>query len=271
MILAKKPLAQTQLWGWENLSKFSSENISINWFWLDNENICVSKLDDSPNLNFRNFDLPRIDWRWFLGHYTRWRKISLDFTVKGETEEIFLEKLNALKQEILKPQSTLAWKRWENFLEIDISPVSVPNVFNNYNITFLKFSVQFETLKPFWQERWYFTNTFLNRTESFTVDITNNWNENSDPVIIFAFKTGISWTDVISVTGNWKEINILETISDNDILEINSETKQVLLNWSEIDFNWSFLQLEPWGNILQFWINWTFDCDINLIHKNNFW
>ena len=155
-------------------------------------------------------------------------------------------------------------------MEIDVTAVSLPNVFNHYNIDFLTFEVNFQTLKPFWEEVNYTTNAFLDTTSSFQSDINNSWNASVNPFVIFVFKTWISGTDTISVETNSKIITVNETISDNDILEINCETKEVLLNWSAIDFEWTFFEIIPWSNIVDFNINWTFDVDLNFIHKNNF-
>ena len=59
-------------------------------------------------------------------------------------------------------------------MEIDVSATSLPNVFNNYNIDFLTFTVNFQTLKPFWEERAYTTDAFLNTTASFSSDVNNS-------------------------------------------------------------------------------------------------
>ncbi len=270
MIFWESTLASVTLWGGSPITTLSFEDLSINGFGLANENICVSKLTDNPNLNLRSFDLPRIDWRGFLGHYTRWRKLDLTLTVKASWASEFRTVLEGLRQQLLKPQSTLTWKMWGEFMEIDVTAVTLPNVFNNYNIDFLTFTVSFQTLKPFWEERTYTTNAFLDTTASFSSDVNNSWNANSNPIAIFVFKTWISWTDTISVSANWKTITVNEAISDSDILEINCETKEVLLNSVAVDFTWSFFELVPGSNIVDFTLNWTFDVDLNFIHKNNF-
>ena len=254
-------------WGWEALISASQDNIVINWFWLQNEYVTTSIIEEDNIIDFTSFDFPKNNGRWLLWYYWRWKRIRLKINIRWDDATDFNNRLDEFRKSIFQSEVNLDIKVNWVVRRIKATCVSSPKVLDFFNITFLNLEVEFETLEPYFYELSYQTSAFLNKTTDFNEEIFNNWTTWADILIYFLFKTWLTWVNDISVTIWSKTINITETIDDNDVLLINWETKEVLLNWSIVDYNWEFPVLEVNSNIINFEINWTYDVDINVLNK----
>lgn len=254
-------------WSWEALITSIQDDIVYNWFWLKNEYISSSFLWEVNQIDLRSFDNPLSNWRGLLWYYKRGKTLTLDITIRWIDIDDFQTRLDNLRGALFQ---------WENNLDIKVNWVirrikalctSSPKELNHYNITFLKTSITFEALEPFFYTLNYQTSSFLNKTSSFDEEVTNQWNAEAETIISYFFKTWISWTDEIEVQIWDNTIIINETISDNDFLKIDWETKTVKLNDVEVDYDWTFPFLSKGSNIVNFSINGTFETDINILNK----
>lgn len=259
--------ASKSFWSWTTLSTASQEDIAINGFWLQNSNIITSFISEDNIIDFENFNFPKSNGRGFLWYYKRWKNITLNTTIKASSKEEFQDLLDELRKQIFKSESLLDIRVNWVIRRIKVNCVSSPKILNHYNITFLKLSINFETLEPFFYELSLQTNTFLNKTANFNEEITNQWTDEVFPTTYFQFKTWLSWVNSVQLKINDSTITVNETINDNDILIIDWEDKTVKLNWVDVDYNWVFPFLWITQNILTFTIAGTWSADINVLNK----
>lgn len=93
-----------------------------------------------------------------------------------------------------------------------------------------------------------------------------NWCKRTDSIFIFntATVTDLSlelWENTIWIT---------ESITDWDIIIIDSENKKVWKNTSELDYTWTFPIMWTWSNFFNFDITWTFDTNVLILNKRNY-
>lgn len=252
---------------WNALLSSIQDDIVYNNFWLQNSKYIISAINEDNNIDFDSFEFPLTNWRWFLWYFQRWKKISFDLLIKWSTNEELNNNIDELRKAIFQPNKNLDIKTNWVVRRIKATCLSNPKSINHYNITFLKTKLDFETLEPFFYKLNYQTNSFLDKTENFTEEITNQWTSEALPIFFITFKNSIVWTNSIEVEIWENSIIINQTINTWDTLIINWETKEVKYNWTIIDYDWVFPYLWVNWNSINFIINWTFTIDIILLNK----
>ena len=259
--------ATQSFWGWSPLLTAAQDDIAINWFWLQNENITSVFQSENNIIDFEKYNFPKSNGRGFLWYYKRWKKILLKCTISWSDPVDFQSRLDEFRKQIFTQQSFLDIRVNWTIRRIKVNCISAPKILNHYNITFLNIDVTFETLDAFFYELSLQTSSFLNKTSSFNEEITNQWSDEVFPQVYFQFKTWLSWVNTVWLQINDSLITINESISDNDILIIDWENKTVTINWVNKDYTWIFPILWNSQNIINFTINWTFEVDINVLNK----
>jgi len=262
-------LATITLWSWPAPIDAIQDDFSINDLWLQNQYICVSNISDNVNVDISSFDRPQINGRWFLSNFKRWRNITLSVTIKWTSKTDMEERLDNLRKEIYKEESILSWKRadWE-YRKIKVNCTNSPEIFNHYNITFLKTDITFESLEPFWYKDSYQSRNITSKTSNFSEEITNEWKAVSDLKIYIIFNTASVTETKVKV--NNEEIIINQSITTGDILLIDWEEKIVSLNGTEIDYSWLFPSMWTSSNFFTYTITWTFDLDTIILNRKNY-
>jgi hypothetical protein len=100
-------------------------------------------------------------------------------------------------------------------------------------------------------------------------DINNEWSEYSYPIINILVNAASS-TNQITITIWDNSIEINKSLSANDIIDINTEEKTVLVNGVSTDFTGKFPRLSAGLNIMNFEANWTFNFDISILFPKNY-
>ena len=255
---------------WDALISASQDNIVVNGFSLQNENIITSFISEWNVVDLTSFDFPKSNWKWLLWYYLRGKNITLKTTVRWSSISDFQNRLDDLRKNLFKSEVNLDIKVDWVVRRIKVNCVAAPKILNNYNITFIQLDITFKTLEPYFYELSNQTSTYLSKTASFNEYIVNEWTILSEPRIYLNFKTWISWTNNISITIWDYTIIVSETIVNNDALVINCEDKTVKINDIWVDYNWLFPFLDTDWNSLNFTINGTFEVDINIINKINY-
>lgn len=104
----------------------------------------------------------------------------------------------------------------------------------HYHNTFIPFSIVFQVNSPFWESL--ILNSFsFNRTTTLQEEIIYTGSATGSPVITISFNSA-SAVNLITVTFGENVLTISGTRSATNIIRIDSETKEVLLNGSTIDY-----------------------------------
>jgi len=276
-MLGSKLLAELLLWWWPLLSgSTTQDDFVFNGYSLNNgttRKVRTSNHDDLWVIDLNLFNTPRNDWWWVLWHFYREKTIILWMTLSADSSIL----LNELVDDFKKNTRETEW-----FLEITINgeirrvKASITGLnFNRkyYQINFIQdIEISFTTIEPFFYKKTEESVTYTWITADFNEEITNNWTVKTEWVFYLIF-----WTWIVSLTSvsilTWEDtITINETITDSDVLIVDSNNKIVTLNWVEIDYDWVFLDLQVWYNPISFDFNgWsTVNCDITVIYKKKY-
>jgi len=268
-MLNESTLNASTLWSGSVPTAASLDDVSINNFWLQNEYIITSNIEDDTITDVSSYNNPQIHGRWFLSNFKRWRNISMQVTIKWDSQLDFLERLDNFRKEIYTEESELSWLRQDGeYRKIKVNCTSNPKIFNSYNLTFLTLDLTFESLEPFWYKESYQSKNITWKTASFTEEITNEWKAVSDVQFYVIVN---SWSLTETSIAIWDtEITITDTISAWDILYINWEEKTVDINGTEIDYSWVFPTMSSSTNFFDYILTWTFEIDTIILNRKNY-
>jgi len=259
-------------WATAFIAGASNDDIIFNWLWMQNANIVTSfKNDDNlPTIELTRFQNPVIDGGWLLARRYTNKQITLRWTIKASTGEELNNLIDVLKQKT----SATEW-----FLDIKINwiyrrtkaTVVSNNLFErkHFNISYVPFEITFETLDPFFYNREDATLTDTWITWNHSTEFAYFWSAPSQPRVYLIFTTA-TWTDEMIFTLNWKKLTVSRDMNDGDILLFDSITKTVKVNWTEIDYAWSFPIIQYGDNLFDFQINGTPLLDITILYATNF-
>lgn len=259
-------------WVQDFISWASTDDIIFNWLWLQNLNITTSfKNDDNlPGIEISKYQNPVVDWGWVLNRRYTSKKISLKWYIKADNET----DLNNLIDIFKLKTSVVEW-----FLDIKVNWIyrrTRATVVSNqildrkhYNITVVPFEITFETLDPFFYNKSDDNFTDAGITGNHSAQFRYYWTAVSQPRVYLIFDTGW-WTDTIVFTLNGKQLTVNQAINDWDVLLYDSITKTVTINWIEVDYVWTFPQIQYWDNLFDFQINWAPLLDITILYAINY-
>lgn len=247
----------------------TTESIAINSLWLVNSNYVVHSISDNVDTELNDFNIPQNNWKWFLSYFKRQRQISLKITIIWSNENDFITLFDNLRKECYKEESTLYWKKWDwERRQIKVNCTSFPRNFEHFNINFLECEIWFTALEPFWYESSRQSRSLSNKTADFSEEISNQWTDVSEPIVYLLFNTATVTDLSLELWEN--TIWITESITDWDIIIIDSENKKVWKNTSELDYTWTFPIMWTWSNFFNFDITWTFDTNVLILNKRNY-
>lgn len=258
---------------WKKITAWAwADDIIFNWFWLQNTNYMITEINvrNMPKINLLTYDNPKNDWWWVLDRFYKQRTITMNWRVKWTDSDDIEDKIDNLKK-------ALSVKTW--YLDFKVKWVyrrilcSLTNSDiidrKHYDIDHWKFKLTFTALDPFRSEKTWSTATFTSVNDEINEDINNEWNLYSNPVFNILVNSATNM-DMISLKIWNNQIIIEKPISTADIIEINTATKEVLINEQSVDFSGKFPRLEAGVNWLNVVANWTFDLDITVLFPKNY-
>lgn len=259
--------------GWKKITAWIwADDIVFNWFWLQNASYMVTEMNvwNMPKINLLTYDNPKNDWWWVLDRFFKQRTISLSGRVKWDSDEDIEDKIDNLKKALSVKTWYLDWKVKWVYRRILCSLTNSDIIDRkHYDIDHWKFKLTFTALEPFWSEKVWNTVVFEWVNDEINEDINNEWSEYSNPIFNILVNSA-SWTNQLKVKIWDNQIIIEKSISTNDIIEINTVTKEVLINEQSVDFSGKFPRLESGVNWLNVISNGTYNLDIAVLFAKNY-
>ena len=237
------------------LGESVSDFYSFDWYGLCNANIKVLRSDikDIPSIDFQTYNAPRVDWWGILAKFYDKKEINMTLWLKAASNSALLTAIDELKYRL----STTWWIFKMNYngvfrqLSATVTSMKFPPIKSNDFVAW-PIEVVMESLEPHFYNTTKETTTIEWITWDTQNEITNSWTVESYPIIYLLFGTGIAGLTSIDLEIGWYTISISETITDSDILIIDSENKNVTLNWTDIDYDWPLPVFDVGTNIFEF-------------------
>ena len=245
------------------------DNISFNSYWLQNEHIITQWewfwLRDYPARRINITDIPQWDWQILNDTFFGWRTISISWVLHTDTSAELDTLIDEFKLKLSFANKLLKHKVNDEIRQINATCNNIS--FWTKEKIYITFDLTFISQDAFWTKTNQDNYLIENMSDNSRIeDITNELKE-AFPFFIFWLK---SWSITeLDVKSNWIWINITETINNWDVLYINWKEKEVLLNWTAIDYDWVFPLFENWSNNVEFTITWTYTADVSIIWANN--
>lgn len=100
-------------------------------------------------------------------------------------------------------------------------------------------------------------------------DVFNAGSEYSNPIINILVNS-TSGTDQLSVQIGKETIKIAKALRADDIIDINTEEKTVVINGKSTDFSGKFPRLQAGLNIMNLKANGVYNLDVSVLFPKNF-
>lgn len=265
-----------------NLNQFNSWIVGITgvisgdityWGYIlhktDNIHLNFADINNWSSIEANTYNLPNIDWIGLNSYFKRVKSVVVRWTLKWSNKEDLENRMKNMLFSLSKPNQTLQVLNAWTYQRAKAYVTNLDNIFSreHYNNTFIPFEINFVVSSPFWESIELNAITY-NITTALQEEIISLWTARTEPVITLSFNTTNS-TEINIVFWEF-DLTITKTLVDNDIIRIDSITKQVLLNWVEIDYIWQLPFIEVWSNTFTITPNWVFDCDVSINYRNKF-
>lgn len=260
--------------------------IIYNWYEFSNNSNTNITYSDDDNWSKIDIDFFSNPYKWgekIVNALQKRKIITIKWSIKKDTLWGLNEEINIIKNKVLQPveNDIYIYKAYTNnthtyvWKAICINPDSFIERYY-YNINTCKYTLKL--LIP----AWYIED--LNNTLDITQNFTSNWSLslsywwNHITEINLNFKLNTVW-DITSIYINiWNLILITDniyTLQDWDIITIDSKNQNVLLNWNQLEFIWTFPLIykdetiyfkfkdENWNDVS----NWNIDVNIKFKNK----
>ena len=253
--------------------EFINGQVVYNNFVLHKSNTCSLSFFWGtwwPRVELHGYDLPNTFGTGNTSSFTRQQSFRIRWTLKAINNEQLVFRKDELKSMLSEQNKTLRVNFGWSFRQAKTYVSEVQFEENHYNITFVNFSVEFTILEGYWEDIFPTSVTYSNITENLQEEIVcNSTFHTTYPIVNIALNSA-SGTDMFKVRIKDNETEVLRTFTSGDILNINSKTKQVLLNDVAIDFNGTFPILEKGRNLVNIEANGTFDVSVNVLYNTTY-
>lgn len=242
--------------------------LTLNGLDISSGSIKATNIQDNAIANVNSYDIPQNHGKGFLSYFKRGRAITMTIYIKWSSVSDFISNLDAFRKACFTENAFLDWKRDWVVRRIKVNCTSNPQVFNHYNIDFLKVQVSFEALEPFWYEIGYQSTSITDQTASFVEEISTLGTAQSDVQAYVLFETSNSTEVKMKISEN--EITVNHNFSDGDVLHIDGENKRVYVWETSVDYSGIFPFMWTGSNFFDFTINGTFNCDVLILNKKSY-
>ena len=248
------------------------DEIVFNNFGLQNSQIITSKFnpEDTAQVEYNTFPVPKDDWTGFYSRYWRQKTISLRGIVKGATQTDCEIAMDAMKGKLNQTQWTFKYKAQGVYRAIIATCTSVVFQREHFHINFCPFIITLQTNEPFFYEETLQSITTSGvTTATLAQDVYNPWYIASKPQVYFVFNSATSVTTVY-FTCEGRTVTYTGTLAASDILIFDCLNKKVTLNWTLVDYSWTFPELPSGSETVTYWIDGTHNTDISINFRKNF-
>lgn len=256
----------------------SSDLFQYDDYGLQNSSIIVTNSDHAtpPNRDFSTYRVPRNNGRIISGNFFDEKVVTLEGYLKAASASAFEDLLDTFKKRLAAKDGVLqiteangTVKRWTANLT---NPEKLLSERKGWMVDYCPFKAEFTCVEPFGHDEDYTVGYLGSQTaDTFNNTMTNDGNATADPVFFlqFAAASSVTQIDIQNITtGAQMRLSSL-TVAAGDIFELNSETQEVLQNGVAIDYDGSFIELDPDDNNIQVDITSTsHTVGVTYKHKN---
>lgn len=225
-----------------------------------------------PVVELQNYNLPNTLGVGNNSSFTRENSFQVTWYIRAESWEDLNIKKDELKALLSEQNKFLQVNFWGNIRRAKAYVTGMENIFSeeHYNITFVPFQITFNILEWYWEDVALSNYSYPNLTTTLIEEILNNSTFlETRPVINVVFNA-VSSTDTFTFSVWDTEITINTTFGVNDVLIIDSDTRDVTLNGSSIDFDWVFPILWKGNNSFTASSNGTYDITLWVAFRKTF-
>ena len=269
---------QQFFWWWNPPQNILQDDFIFDWYslhnfakWIRIRNV---NYDDLWTIDLETFNNPQVDWGWVLSHLYHKKTITFNLSLQRSTYSALNNLIDEVKLETAKTEWLLEIRvNWE--VRTCKASRSVVDFNRKYHqITFLSdVQLSFVTLDPHWSAKVADSTTYP-MTWDLHEDISYLWTAPTFPVYYMVFwASGNAWITQLDITLWWKVLSIIQSITNNDILVIDSLNKTVKLNGTDLDYLGIFEEIVNGSNLIDFVFNvWaTVNCTMNIIYNKRFY
>lgn len=246
--------------------------VIFNGFWLLNETYVTTRLNvrNMPSINLLQVSNPKSDWGILLDRFYKDRSITIEGHIRAENYEEMQKKIDALKKAIATKQGFLEFKFWDTYRRI-LCTLANSDIISreSYDVDHGKFTLTFRAEKPFWSEKQRGSVLFQGVNDEINGDVFNAGSEYSEPIINILVNSA-SGANELSITIGKETIKIAKALNADDIIDINTEEKTVVINGKSTDFSGKFPRLQAGLNIMNLKANGTYNFDVSVLFPKNF-
>lgn len=236
----------------------SFDDFEYNGFSLQDTTIISSEVDafSPPRRELVTYNIPRDHGGGFNGDYFRGRDLGFSGIIRTTTAEEMNTLLDTFKRAMTASEAYLYLKFNGEMRRIKATLQNPQEMFRNrkgYHITFVPFDLNFLSLEPFWHSVGYTSFGYESITDLLypdEIEVEGSWMAKPVVVLIIENATsanGISFTN----TTNGDSISVTQSLVAGDVVIIDSETKSVKLNGTEIDYDGIFPEFEVGVNAFE--------------------
>lgn len=242
---------------------------TFNGWNLDNGSsvrVIQSNHDDIGTVQFDTYNTPLQDWWWVLWKYYRQKTIQFTLSVDGWSEQW----LNDLIDEIKYQTSKTEWQlriiiNWV-VREWTATCTSLKFNRNNYNVNRVwNVVLSFACINPHSHLEEPEAENIVAQTWTYQSSLIYSWRAETYPKL---YITMDSWSSTwMSFSLNWYEIAITTSLTANDIIIFDGDTKKVTVNDVEVAYTGPFTPLNYGENIYEVTNSWTYTWSLSYYVK----
>lgn len=229
----------------------------------------VSNTDDADSVDMDIYSNPLDDWQTLSSYYVRGKTITIAGSIRKDNAEDLNNEIDTMKSHLFVPWKKLSIKVNGEVRETTAYCSWVTFDRQHYNITYVRYSVNFTLTSEVRETKKYEATTVASVSSTLVEELINYWKFKAKPVIIFTMNSATSVTS-LAITLWWSTITLSETLATNDIVEINREDQTVTINGDPVDYTWVIPTLEQWRNSYTVTLNGTYNYDVTIKYKKTF-
>lgn len=225
--------------------------------------------DDMSTVEMDIFANPLDDWSTLSSYYLRGRETTIRGTITKDNAIDFNEELDNIKANLSNPWQMLSIKvngvvrqatAYCSWLTFDRQ---------HFNINYVRYTALFTITSEVWETVTYESTTVSTVSSTLQEEVINYGKYKAKPIIIITISSASS-TNEITISMWGYTITLNETISDDDIIQINREDQTVTINGLEVDYVGMIPTLEIWRNPYTVTMNGTYQYDLTINYKKTF-
>lgn len=249
------------------------DDIIFNGFGLQNKHFITSDANvwNMPNIQLLTYTNPKSDGGGLLDRFYKQRTITLRGHIIGDNREDTDNRIDSLKKALSIKEWYLDWKMADGSYRRILCTLTNSEIIDreHYDKEHGAYTLTFRAEKPFRQEKVRGSSLFEGVSAEINEDIFNEGSQYSNPIINILVNSASNCNEITIGIGG-VELVINQSVSDGDILDINTEDKVVNLNGNSVDFNGRFPRLEAGISTLNLVANGTYNFDVSVLYPKNY-